>query len=359
VRPIFQSHLRPTEIMLGLTSLASSSTTRLRVAVAYTTFRGARALVEMVSNRIGRDWNAIPKDLITSFEFGHTDPAALAYLTAIPNFSVHVASVGASDIIPILPAVTNFHPKIYIFDRGAIRDVLISSANLSERALTVNTEIGILDPDTKDGAILDDFWTALLGESVPLTGAILADYKKRRPVPKKRVVDPDRRVIPMAAPAPGTLSSFGDAVISGTVDPARFDSFWVEAGSMSSGGSYNQLELPRGANRFFGFAFSSYTGSRAVRIGQPPLLADTKIWRDRWLTWHGHNAMERINLPTAHQGGFDYPGTAVLFRRTPGGFQFTVAAWNSTAAVAWRNASARANAIYRLGAHANRVVGLF
>jgi len=327
--------------------------------VAYTTFRGCKVLVSALSAKIGGRWDAIPKELITSFEFGHTDPQALSYLAAIPNFSVNIASVSASSRIAILPPVTNFHPKLYLFDRGTARDVLIASANLSERALTVNTEMGVIDQDSSDASVLDEYWTALLAESVPLTDAILTDYKVRRPVVKKRPVDPDSRITPVKLPTPKALTVFGDAVAVGTIDPAQFDSLWVEAGTMSSGGSHNQLELPRGANRFFGFSFSSYTGSRVTTIGHPVLLTNTRTWNNKPLTWHGNNRMERINLPTTIQGGFSYSGTAVLFRRTPAGYQIAVAKWDSGQAIAWRNASTQVKAIFKLGANTNRLVGLF
>ena len=35
--------------------------------------------------------------------------------------------------------------------------------------------------------------------------------------------------------------------------------------------------------------------------------------------------MERLNLPTVLQGGYDYVDTVILFRRTRHGFEFTVA----------------------------------
>ena len=45
----------------------------------------------------------------------------------------------------------------------------------------------------------------------------------------------------------GAFTVFADAVASGHLSPADFDHLWIEAGSMSSSGSYSQLELPRRA----------------------------------------------------------------------------------------------------------------
>ena len=127
---------------------------------------------------------------------------------------------------------------------------------------------------------------------------------------------------------------------------------------MSSGGSHNQLELPRGANRFFGFGFDEY-GEDHVTIGHPVLMVSDRVWDDRPLTWHGNNKMERINLPTPAQGGYDYRQTAILFSRRGRRFEIEVAPWDSTLAKSWRNASAASGRLYKLGGASNRVCGVF
>jgi hypothetical protein len=132
----------------------------------------------------------------------------------------------------------------------------------------------------------------------------------------------------------------------------------VEAGAMSSGGSHNQLELPRGANHFFEYDFDDYGNDHEV-IGFPVITISGNIWDDRRLTWHGNNMMERINLPTWAQGGFDYRNTAILFARHADGFELLVVPWEDPLAVSWREASARSGKVYRLGGRSNRRCGLF
>lgn len=70
--------------------------------------------------------------------------------------------------------------------------------------------------------------------------------------------------------------------------------------------------------------------------------------------------MERINLPTINQGGFNYAGTAIMFRRLyDGSFELTVAPWESDLARAWRQAASTRNSLFRLGGQlSNRTVGL-
>jgi hypothetical protein len=69
--------------------------------------------------------------------------------------------------------------------------------------------------------------------------------------------------------------------------------------------------------------------------------------------------MERINLPTRTQGGFDYRNTAILFRRHPDGFEIDVLPWQDQGAIAWRNASETLGVSFRLGGRGERICGLF
>ncbi len=155
-----------------------------------------------------------------------------------------------------------------------------------------------------------------------------------------------------------SLTLFYDAISSGRLDPSAYEHFWVEAGSMSSGGSHNQLELPRGANEFFGFNFHDYGNSHEV-IGRPVLTVAQKSWSDRKLTWHGNNMMERVNLPTRMQGGFGYRDGIVLFTRANQGFDIQVVAETDPLGISWRDESSRIGRVYRLGGNSNRVCGLF
>jgi hypothetical protein len=134
---------------------------------------------------------------------------------------------------------------------------------------------------------------------------------------------------------------------------------WIQ-GEALQGGSRNQLELPRGAHRFFAYVFDQYDYPDKITIGQPLLRSGAQIWSDRLLTWHGNNKMERMNLPTLAQSGFNYADTAVMFRRLKdGSFELIVTPWESNLARSWRQASAQRHTLFRLGTAANsRTVGL-
>ena len=181
-------------------------------------------------------------------------------------------------------------------------------------------------------------------------------YRDARTKPDRPALEPET---PPQAPGieAGQQPVFREAISGGLV-PGRFTHFWIEAGSMSSSGSHSQLELPRGGNRFFGYQHTDY-GSDHVTIGYPPLTLRDLRWTNRPLTWHGNNRMERINLPTPAQGGFDYRDTAVLFRRQSEGFEIEVSPWDDPGAMAWRVASAGRGLVFRVGEKGGRMCGLF
>ena len=250
-----------------------------------------------------------------------------------------------------------YHPKLYLFDKGAVTGYVVGSANLTESALTANTEVVTAGDEEPANRSWDDVWDDLRIDTAHLTAALLQDYRLKwkragRPSAQLDLTPPPPVIAPRQQPV------FWDAFTTGGVSPTTFNQFWVEAGSMSSGGSHNQLELPRGANRFFGFGHATY-GAAHMTIGHPPLTLRGQRWTNRPLTWHGNNKMERINLPTLAQGGFAYPNTAVLFRRHQRGFEIDVLPWNDAGAVAWRAASAMLGTVVRLGERGNRLCGLF
>ena len=123
-----------------------------------------------------------------------------------------------------------------------------------------------------------------------------------------------------------------------------------------SGGSGNQLELPRLAQRYFGFDFADYDDEHHV-IGDPTLFTSSGSWACR-LTWHGNNRMERINLPTPATSGLTYANHVVLFQRAGDAFEVTVATPDSARAARWRDEAAASGTLYRFSAGSRRQCGL-
>ncbi|MCC6228555.1 MAG: NgoFVII family restriction endonuclease [Phycisphaerales bacterium] len=343
-------------VLDGILSLATDAVESLRIAVAYTTYGGAELLVSSIRQRVpAAAWEGLHKVLITSVDFGLTEPSALEYWGSQTNASVLLANAQLLQGGHLRPARA-FHPKLYLFDQPGRQSLVVGSANLTRRALTVNTEIVSLSRDTPT-PFTHAQWELLANRAVPLTAHLLQRYIDLRP--GEPVVPPDDVPPPIQVPI-GTLPVFPEEVEAGRLDPSTFRRFWVEAGSMSTGGSRNILELPRYANRFFGFAFADYREELVV-IGAPVLDFRANRWIDRELAWHGApqmNKMERLKLPTQAQGGVSYENTAVLFSRRENVFELLVSPWDSPLAAAWRNASARIARTYRLGIRGTRICGL-
>lgn len=364
---VFQDAYVPGEMLAAIESAVDASVTRIRIAAAYVTTGGVRLLMPRIERRLGVPWTIAEKVLVTGFDFGFTDPDALVELEGY-GFTVLIREPRVLHNVGLRPR-SAYHPKAYAFDVPGFVRRLVGSANLTDRALTLNSEMGeFITAPTPDFAF-EDAWSALIGHATAMNPVLLADYvaarNRIRRTPTAGTTPPDLADPPLVlaafpvVPASHPSGTF-EAAVDGGLNPWEYDNFWIEAGSMSSGGSHNQLELPRFGQEFFlGRGFANYDKSHR-EIGRPPLMALGQVWLDRPLKWHGkNNRMERLNLPTLAGGGFAYGNSAVLFRRVPAGFILDVSPWDDALALSWRDASSKTNLVFRLGATSNRVCGLF
>jgi len=361
MRVFAQSSRCPSQVLFAFDDIATSDVEHIRWAVAYSTYAGCDRLVKRIINRIGAEkWNDIDKQFVTSLDYGLTEPNALEYLKKIPKSKVFVANPGVANRPGFRPARA-YHPKLYLFNGPTKSGYVVGSANLTNSALISNTEVVLAGNEEPTNGGWDQAWRELLRDASPLTDELIREYRDNWKRPStKHVVVPDPTPVAPSIDKKEKLS-FWEAIESGAINAQAFSHLWVEAGSMLSGGSNNQLELPRGANQFFGFDFTQYgTSKKAEPIGKPLLTLKGTPWTDRKLTWHGHNRMERLNLPTLAQGGFDYSWTSVLFRRHSGGFEIDVLPWDDDGAVACRAASVEQDSVFRLGERStSRICGLF
>ncbi|WP_422734120.1 phospholipase D-like domain-containing protein [Micromonospora sp. WMMD558] len=356
---IFQDPLRPHAVLRAITELVDNHVTALRIAVAYVTTAGVKALIGDIATAAGGPtWRAAEKTLITTFDYGRTEPDALRLLLR-HGFEVRVAILGLHTSERRSDA-TSWHPKTYIVCTPKKRRAFVGSANLSRRALTVNTEMGVVVKAPVSGE-LDTAWEQLFATSELLDEPSLRAYERTR---APQVPEPVEAAAPDGAPHLDDLRLFSDAVLDGEVRPADFSALWLDAGSMSSSSSHSQLELPRYASRFFGFDFRRYNRNQQT-IGEIGLVVDNSSPWTRSLAWHGDNGMERINLPTprmlaeAGVGSLEWANTVVLFQRAASGvFIVTAAHPDSGAARAWQRESVATEQIFRLGQNSSRLCGL-
>ena len=253
---IYQSPAHPDEIAFALRDLVRDDLSGIRVAVAYATRAGCERLVGAIDGKLGpKGFQVASKLLVTSFDFGHTEPEALDYWGSLPTSAIRIANVQrVQGSLSLVSANGNFHPKAYFFDYPNGVAALVGSANLTRRALTVNAEVayaeGAADPQAVDGV-----WSGSWDAAETLTDQLLSEYRAIRF--NRSVPDLDMAIQASPDPHPGTVQRLIDAIAEG-LDPSQFQCMWIQAGSMTSGGSQNQLELPRGANRFFGYNYNSY-----------------------------------------------------------------------------------------------------
>jgi HKD family nuclease len=358
---IIQNATEPASMRNALVDVVAAGATDIRVASAYVTLGGANILLSAVANAVGlAAFSAMPKTLVTSFDFGITEPRALRRWRALANATVLVSGAQKLAEGSLMPQRA-FHPKLYVFGSAPQRcSIMVGSANLTSRGFSVNTEAAWVQQGVLRVSADAAFDKARF-ETTALTDELLAAYVAlRRAQPPPPEIGQEAQPVPPPAPvAAAALPLFRLAIANGAINPAAYAAMWVQ-GEDFQGGSKNQLELPRGGHRFFGFVFNQYNVTHNLTIGQPVLRSGAQVWNDRLLTWHGNNKMERMNLPTATQGGFDYADSAVMFRRlADGSFELIVTPWNSSLARSWRQASAQRQTLFRLGTVAtNRIVGL-
>lgn len=353
---IVQNEARPGEVQNALYDLMRTEIASVRVCSAYVSYIGSKILFDGIcrSSPDG-DHERIPKTIVTSLDFGLTDPTALQFWMELPHCRVLIAGTSLLDQGNLIPS-SAFHPKLYIFEKGdGTVGTLVGSANLTNRGLTINSEVMWCEPSHERANHMNAAWNSIIQPAVPLTPVLLERYQRlRQQLEGER---PTEETEPVPAPAikrPTHYMPFGNA----GVEPQAYTQMWVQSRGMQ-GGAGTQLELPRGSHRFFGAAYADYDFDRVDHIAEPILISGHRRWHNRPLTWHGDNAMERINLPSRAMGGFEYQNSLILFRRiAENTFELRVYPWESDSAHAYVHASIQAGLIFRVGRNSNRLTGL-
>ena len=89
---IVQNAAQPAGIRDAIVDLITDRTTDVRVASAYVTFGGADILLSALKHAVGAAaFSAMPKMLITSFDYGITEPKALRRWRELDNSQVFVS----------------------------------------------------------------------------------------------------------------------------------------------------------------------------------------------------------------------------------------------------------------------------
>jgi len=352
---VIQNQLRPGAIQNALFDLMREGLEGVRVCCAYMSVSGSEILLDGIRRSAdGGNHDHVAKTIVTSLDFGITDPDALAFWREVRGTRVLVAGAGLLEHGNLVPQVA-FHPKLYVFDKPEGRiGSLVGSANLTNRGLTINSEAAWAEPAHDRAAPVNVAWRAVTHGAIPLTREILAQYRElRRRIPRERAIE---ELEPVPAPAIGPLRRY-TLFAEAEIEPRAFTQMWVQSRGMQ-GGARTQLEMPRGSHRFFGATYEGYDYDRVEHIAEPVLVSGRSEWRNRPVTWHGDNRMERINLPSTAMGGFVYENSLILFRRVGRNrFELRVYPWDSDPARAYIEASRRAGLVFRVGRNSDRLAG--
>ena len=147
---IVQNELRPNEIQNALFDLMRDGMSRVRVCSAYMSITGSKLLFDGIRRAAKRgDHEGVIKVIVTSLDYGLTDPAALRFWNDLANSHVLVSGVSLLEQESLVPEAA-FHPKFYLFDKpdGTVAS-LVGSANLTNRGLTINSEVAWFEKDHK------------------------------------------------------------------------------------------------------------------------------------------------------------------------------------------------------------------
>jgi HKD family nuclease len=354
---IVQNEDSPAQIHNALLDLMRDGLERVRICSAYISLSGSELIFDGMRRSVGGDRiDQLPKTIVTSFDFGLTQPEALDFWRNKENCEVFVTNAPAIIEGRLNPTSSAFHSKFYVFDKGHNRiGSLVGSANLTNRGLTANSEMAWLETNHGDPALVERAWREAVACTTLLTNETYVAYTalRRRNPPEQSANEFQRLPPPLVRPI-NEYNAFSNA----NANLSRFQIFWVQSRGMQ-GGAGTQLELPRGSHRYFEARYRNYDFERVEHIAEPILVAGRRRWNDRPLTWHGDNAMERINLPSRAMGGFRYENSLILFRRLGNNrFELRVHEWDSDPARALVEASRRANLLFKVGRNSNRFAGL-
>lgn len=249
----------------------------LRAAVAYATPEGVKLL--RTAEAIRR--HPLRVSIVVTLDGLFTHPQALRDLREAYGQRFKVIETAAARSI--------FHAKVFFFD-AASEDrvsILLGSANLTGQGMGRNTELGIV-VDAQGVQALDlrsvwnAWWDDLWAEAQEVTDAKLEAYEREYKSRARRMVQGDRVVEAQGLKDPGDSPAAG--VNDATV-------LWVDAGTIT-GGSRNQLEIPRAIAPYFGNASGDpHRRSITLRLG-------SREWTSNILAYYHTNGMWRLNINT-------------------------------------------------------------
>ena len=274
---------------------------------AYATQSGVAAFDLAVG---GGFWDDVPSKWLFGIDYGRTQPQALRYVIEKPNAEVRIYdSAWVLEKNGFLPR-RDFHMKtsFLVNDNETRFGMVVGSGNFSSNGLRqalecgasfrASTKIEFRRTFSSAFKAAEDLWNA----ATPATDVIEA-YEHRWK--SSEVIE---------------AGEFDDAA----PDYDDVEAFWIEAGYVTRNRGIdrpgNQIDMPRGMNRYFGFNAPASLSVNSV-IGrvtfEPP--SGGLVSNNLRL---GNNMMEKISLPIPETHGFDiYDGKVLVFAPHDGRFR--------------------------------------
>ena len=289
----------PTTLSELLRAHQWAETERFLGLYAYATQSGAIAF----DLGFGSDfWSSVPSQWLFGIDYGRTQPQALRFISERPNVEIRIhdgAWVVERD--GFLPR-QDFHMKTgFLINPTKSRfGMVVGSGNFSSNGLRKSAECGASLHAATTVEFKNTFRSAFkaaktLWEAATPVEDILDLYEERWAA--SAALEPSE---------PETTTPNYDEV----------EIFWIEAGYVTRNRGPdkpgNQIDMPRGMNRYFGFNAPDNLPANSV-IGnvtfEPP--AGGQVSNNLRL---GNNMMEKISLPIPETHGFDmYDGKVLVF----------------------------------------------
>lgn len=286
--------------------------TTMMAAVAYATNSGVAELVGCLERLDG--WRQVSKRWLVGIDFCRSNPTALNELDNLPKSSVRIYDgsfvVSRERCTPRI----SFHPKLYVFQRGNGKAVVVGSGNLSRTGLRIGVEAGVsvCNLPGSEGRALQG-WFNQNWRQATLLSAIADRYDRR-------FQDPANRMHPFPTEDDAAPESTG---ARGQLTPSQLRRLnvcrhlWIHAGNLHSnrgpGRPGNQLMLKRNTRVFFGFPAGDLNPD--TLIGHIAIEYAGNVRNDCSLRF-SNNSMDVLTLPVpGQQGPTTYNQKAVCFER--------------------------------------------
>lgn len=326
----------------------------MTVAVAYATTAGCQMVIEDFKSKVA-NWRRIQKQWLISFDFGITEPTALASLASLPNSVVKISNAQKVLLSKLRPS-RRFHHKLYLFTgdkQNSSFGLFSGSANLTPSGLMKNSEQGVsqvwIPPfSPRDTRLLRNAYiqkTILQNEfnqAVPLTQQLLDSYVQARARTKTVYYDDDPSMVQnITNPQLGLTISKAAAILTSNF-------FWVEVGTVVKNlgelREGNQIDLQKGSRLFFGFGSNTVpknTQLGVVQIKYGGIITDCHMR-------FGNNQMDKLTLPIPGAGGpRTYENKTLLFTREPNNvFELTIG--TATDIAGWKRNSTVNGSLYTM-----------